>query len=148
MINKGKLEEVIKHKISVGMVWLSYQKALESVPDEWLLTALKLPKVPPLVISPIETLMQKWLFPIYTWIWSFNLQVLYQFFLHVACLSWNLKPIRIFFVWFPFSSSSRALKFCLNIIQCVLSQRLLGGIKKFQEIDLIVIKVLQSTILI
>ena len=40
------------------MVWLNYQKAFDSVPHEWL---LKLAKVPPLVISAIETLMQKWL---------------------------------------------------------------------------------------
>ena len=42
------------------MAWLDYQKAFDSVPHEWLLIALKLAKVPPLVISAIETLMQKW----------------------------------------------------------------------------------------
>ena len=41
----------MKHKISVAMVWLDYQKAFDSVP---------LAKVPPLVISATETLMQKW----------------------------------------------------------------------------------------
>ena len=51
MINKTILQEVIKHKRSVVM---------DSVPNEWLLIALKLAKVPPLVISVIETLMQKW----------------------------------------------------------------------------------------
>ena len=60
MINKMILDEVIKHKRSVVMAWLDYQKAFDSVPHEWLLIALKLAKVPPLVISAIETLMQKW----------------------------------------------------------------------------------------
>ena len=54
------LDEVIKHKRSVVMAWLDYQKAFNSVPHEWLLTALKLAKVSPLVISTIETLIQKW----------------------------------------------------------------------------------------
>ena len=36
----------MKHKISVAMVWLDYQKAFDSVP---------LAKVPPLVISATET---------------------------------------------------------------------------------------------
>ena len=43
------------------MAWLDYQKAFDSVPHEWVLTALKLAKVPPPVISAIETLMLKWL---------------------------------------------------------------------------------------
>ena len=60
IINKMILDEVIKHKRSVVMAWLDYQKAFDSVPHEWLLIALKLAKVPPLVISAIETLMQKW----------------------------------------------------------------------------------------
>ena len=42
------------------MAWFYYQKAFDSVPHEWLLIALKLAKVPPLVISAIETLIQKW----------------------------------------------------------------------------------------
>ena len=61
MINKTKLEEVIKHKRSVVMVWWDYQMAFDSVLHEWLLVALYLTKVKPLVISSIETLMQKWL---------------------------------------------------------------------------------------
>ena len=60
IINKMILDEVIKHKRSVVMAWLDYQKAFDSVPHEWLLIALKLAKVPPLVISAIETLIQKW----------------------------------------------------------------------------------------
>ena len=54
------LVEVIKHKRSVVMAWLNYQKKFDSVPHEWLLISLKLVKVPPLVISAIETLMRKW----------------------------------------------------------------------------------------
>ena len=61
MIDKMILDEVIKHKRSDVMAWLDYQKAFDSVPHEWLLTALKLAKVPPPVISAIETLMLKWL---------------------------------------------------------------------------------------
>ena len=37
MINKTILDEVIKHKRSVVMVWLDYQKAFNIVPHEWLL---------------------------------------------------------------------------------------------------------------
>ena len=57
MINKMILDEIIKHKRSVVMAWLDNQKVFDSVPHEWLLIALKLTKVPPLVISAIETLM-------------------------------------------------------------------------------------------
>ena len=60
MINKMILGEVIKHKRSVSMTWLDYQKAFDSVPHEYIPIALKLAKVPPFVISAIETLMQKW----------------------------------------------------------------------------------------
>ena len=60
IINKMILVEVIKHKRSVVMAWLNYQKKFDSVPHEWLLISLKLVKVPPLVISAIETLMRKW----------------------------------------------------------------------------------------
>ena len=61
LINKTKVEEVIKNKRSVAMVWLNYQKAFDSLPHEWLLITLKLVKVSPLVILSMETLMQKWL---------------------------------------------------------------------------------------
>ena len=57
MINKAKLEEVIKHKRSVVMIWLNYQKAFDSEPHKWLPIAVKLAKKLPLVISAIETLM-------------------------------------------------------------------------------------------
>ena len=57
IINKMILAEVIKHKRSAVMAWLNYQKKFNSVPHEWLLISLKLVKVPPLVISAIETLM-------------------------------------------------------------------------------------------
>ena len=56
MINKMIPEEVIKHKKSVIMAWLDYLKAFDVEPHEWLLTALKLAKVPQLAISAIETL--------------------------------------------------------------------------------------------
>ena len=42
------------------MASLGYQKAFDSKPHEWLLISLKIAKVPPLVISADETLMQKW----------------------------------------------------------------------------------------
>ena len=60
IINKMILDEVIKHKRSVVMAWLDYQKAFDSVPHKWLLIALKLAKVPPLRTSAIETLIPKW----------------------------------------------------------------------------------------
>ena len=60
MNNKIILDEVIKHKRSVVIAWLDYQKAFDSVPHKWLLIALKLAKMPPLVTSAIETLIQEW----------------------------------------------------------------------------------------
>ena len=60
MISKMILGEVIKHKRSIVMAWLDYQKAFDAVPHKWVLIVLKLAKVPQLVISAIETLMQKW----------------------------------------------------------------------------------------
>ena len=50
---------VIKRKRSVVMFWFNDQKALDNVPHEWILIALKLAKVLRLVMSAIETLMQK-----------------------------------------------------------------------------------------
>ena len=41
------------------MVWFNDQKALDNVPHEWILIALKLAKGVRLVMSAIETLMQK-----------------------------------------------------------------------------------------
>ena len=60
MFNETKLEEVIKHKRSVVMAWLNYQKAFDVISHKWLLIALKLAKVPPPVISSIETLIQEY----------------------------------------------------------------------------------------
>ena len=60
MISNMILDEAIKPKRSVVMAWLDYQKSFDSVPNEWLLIALKIAKVPPRVISAIETLIQKW----------------------------------------------------------------------------------------
>ena len=57
MINKMILDEIIKHKRYVVMAWLDNQKVFDRVPHEWLLIALKLTKVLPLVISAIETFM-------------------------------------------------------------------------------------------
>ena len=51
------LARLLPKKISKKLDW---QKAFDSVPREWLLIALKLAKVPALVISAIETLIQKW----------------------------------------------------------------------------------------
>ena len=54
------LDEVIKHKRSVAMAWLDYQKTFDSVPHEWLLIDVRLANVLPLVILAIEVLVQKW----------------------------------------------------------------------------------------
>ena len=60
MINKMILDKVIKYKRFVFMASLGYQKTFDSKPHKWLLISLKLAKVPALVISADETLMQKW----------------------------------------------------------------------------------------
>ena len=53
MINKTKLEKVRKRKRSVVMFLLNYQVAFHGALHEWLLIALKLVKVPPIVIPSI-----------------------------------------------------------------------------------------------
>ena len=53
------LVEVIKHNICCHSL-VRLPKGIWYVPHEWLVIALKLAKVPPLVISATEILIQKW----------------------------------------------------------------------------------------
>ena len=41
-------------------MWLDYQKAFDSVPHRWLIKALKLAKVPNVIIEALKHLMKKW----------------------------------------------------------------------------------------
>ena len=41
-------------------MWLDYKKAFNSVPHEWLFTALKLAKVPKKIIETIRKLSKQW----------------------------------------------------------------------------------------
>ena len=46
LLNKAVLSEVKKKRQNIFNVWLDYKKAFDSVPQEWLLYALQLAKVP------------------------------------------------------------------------------------------------------
>ena len=60
LINKNILEEVIKNRRNLTTIWLDYQKAFDSVPHAWLLEALKLAKLPDIIIKAIEILTNNW----------------------------------------------------------------------------------------
>ena len=58
--NKIILDQVKKNRSSLITIWLNYKKAFDSVPHEWLFTALKLAKVPKKIIEAIRTLSKQW----------------------------------------------------------------------------------------
>ena len=60
LINKNILEEVIKNRCNLTTIWLDYQKAFDSVPHAWLIEALKLAKLPDIIIKAIEILTNNW----------------------------------------------------------------------------------------
>ena len=55
-LNKSVLKEVRNKKRNLYTVWLDYRKAFNSVPQEWLLFALKLAQVPEKLIVAIREL--------------------------------------------------------------------------------------------
>ena len=60
LINKNILKEAKTLKRNIYTVWLDYQKAFDSVANEWLLRSLKLAKVPLQLLSAIENLTKHW----------------------------------------------------------------------------------------
>ena len=60
LINKSTLNDARKHRRNFITVWLDYRKVFDSVPNSWLIQALKLTKVPQKVVKAIETLTNRW----------------------------------------------------------------------------------------
>ena len=56
LINKSILKEVKNSRKNLVTVWLDYRKAFDSIPHSWLLQALKLAKVPGIIINAIKNL--------------------------------------------------------------------------------------------
>ena len=60
LINKTVCEEVKQHRRNLCTVWLDYKKAYDSIPHEWILTALRLAKIPEHLVAAIERLIKSW----------------------------------------------------------------------------------------
>ena len=64
LINKMILDDVKDNRRNLYM-WFDYKKAFDSVPHDWILKAIQLACVPPLIIQSIENLMQTWASKLY-----------------------------------------------------------------------------------
>ena len=60
LLNKSVLKEVRNKKRNLCTVWLNYRKAFDSVPNEWLLYAIKLSKVREKLVVAIKELAKVW----------------------------------------------------------------------------------------
>ena len=60
LINKSILKEVKNSGRNLVTVWLDYRKVFDSIPNRWLLQALKLAKVPGIIINAIKNLTKSW----------------------------------------------------------------------------------------
>ena len=54
------MSEVRNKKRNLITIWFDYKKALDSVPHEWLIQSLHLPKLPEDLIRAIEHLTSQW----------------------------------------------------------------------------------------
>ena len=61
LINKTVCEEVKQHCRNLCTVWLDYKKAYDSIPHEWILTALRLAKIPEHLVAAIKRLIKSWI---------------------------------------------------------------------------------------
>ena len=60
LLNNSILKEVKNSGRNLVTVWLDNRKAFDSIPHSWLLKALKLTKVPSIVINAIKNLTKSW----------------------------------------------------------------------------------------
>ena len=60
LINKTITEEARMYRRNLFTVWLDYKKAFDSVLHDWIIKALKLAKVPEVLITAIDNLTRNW----------------------------------------------------------------------------------------
>ena len=60
LLNKSILNEVKQRKRNLITIWLDYQKAFDSIPHDWMIQSLRLPKIPEKLVATIETLTMQW----------------------------------------------------------------------------------------
>ena len=65
LINKMILDEVRSNRRNLFMMWFDYKKAFESIPRQWLIEALKLAKIPDMLLNAIVKLSEKWATKVY-----------------------------------------------------------------------------------
>ena len=65
LINKTVINEEKQNLRNLVTVLLDYQKAFDLVPHKWLIESLKLDKLPPLIVTAIDTLTKSWATNIY-----------------------------------------------------------------------------------
>ena len=65
LINKMILDEVRFNRQNLFMMWFDYKKAFDSIPHQWLFEALKLAKIPDMLLNAISKLTEKWATKVY-----------------------------------------------------------------------------------
>ena len=60
LINKTITQEEKMYRRNLFTIWLDYKKAFDSVPHDWMIEALKLAKMPKVLITEIDTLTRNW----------------------------------------------------------------------------------------
>ena len=60
LLNKSILNGVKQRKRNLITIWLDYQKAFDSIPHDWMIQSLRLPKIPEKLVTTIETLTMQW----------------------------------------------------------------------------------------
>ena len=65
LINKMILDEVRFNRRTLFVMWFNYKKAFDSIPHQWFLEALKLAKIPDMLLNAISNLTEKWATKVY-----------------------------------------------------------------------------------
>ena len=60
LINKTATEECKNNRRNLICIWLDYKKTFDSIPHDWITEALKLAKVPDIIIEAVRQLMSAW----------------------------------------------------------------------------------------
>ena len=60
LINKMIFENCRKKSRNLSTFWIDYKKAFDSVPQEWILKAIELYKISPIISNFLRTSMIKW----------------------------------------------------------------------------------------